>query len=177
MDFTFAEMERFAAVAWGELGANVARKWAEFNAEYFGGTLRPTPIIITSTLPYGHRVADCIGGLNGGRRLIRLNVPAKSDVLVADNNTLLHEMIHQYLAERNEKSKHAGDPWCREIMRLNKQITGTAIWAGRSKTFREGKRIYRANQSGPNGEQSFTQDQIARWPHDNFGINLGRLGA
>lgn len=51
--FTLADMERFAAEAWGDLGMNVVTKWADFNEAYFDKKLRPIPLIITPTLPYG----------------------------------------------------------------------------------------------------------------------------
>ena len=51
---------------------------------------------------------------------------------MADNSTLLHEMLHQYLHERGEESKHNGEPWRREIMRITWLITGKEIWAGAS---------------------------------------------
>jgi hypothetical protein len=95
-------------------------------------------LIITPTLPFGKRIADCAGGPECDYRLIRLNIPKTTGHgayhLVANNNTLLHEMVHQHLQERGDNPKHAGRPWCEEIMRLNKQITGREIWAGRTKT-------------------------------------------
>ena len=75
---------------------------------------------------------------------ITLNVPKDHGLLLADNNTLLHEMIHQLLFERGEPAGHDSDGWRREIMRLTKVITGKEKWAGRSMTKRvkgaDGKR-------------------------------------
>ena len=170
-EFTLADMRRFAAEAWGELGVNTVKSWAYFNERYFGGVLRPIPIVITPTLPYGRRLADC------GGRLIRVNVPKDHNRLVADNNTLLHEMIHQYLGERGENTGHDSEGWRREIMRLTKEITGKEIWAGRSKTVRREKQIVRVNEPHADGRQSLPQKQIARWPHDGLGIDLGSLGS
>jgi hypothetical protein len=84
-------------------------------------------------------------------------------------------MIHQYLFERGEDASHAGDSWRREIMRLNKALTGTEIWAGRSKTARVDGEVTRINEPNADGSPSVSQGRIARWPHD-FGIDLGRLG-
>src|SRR5262245_8920095 len=112
-------MDRFAAAAWGELGANIVKKWAEFNERYFGGSLRPIPLIITSTLPYGRLIGSCSYNPKTGSRLIKLNLPSCHNLLVADYNTLIHEMVHQYLQERGEDPHHASSGWCREIMRLN----------------------------------------------------------
>jgi len=168
-------MERFAVEAWGDLGRKVVTKWAEFNERYFGGKLKPIPIIITPTLPFGKRIADCSARPEHGR-LIRLNLPKDHNRLVADNNTLLHEMIHQFLCERGEDPDHKSNGWRAEIMRLNKLITGREIWAGRSKTKRIGKQVIRINEEHPDGRKSITQRQIARWPHDGCGIDLGVLG-
>jgi hypothetical protein len=49
-------MRRHAAEAWGELGAGVADNWAKYNAAYFDGVLKPIPLIISQTLPFGHRI-------------------------------------------------------------------------------------------------------------------------
>jgi len=175
-------MERFASEAWGDLGRNVVNKWVEFNETYFAGELRPIPLMITPTLPYGRRVADC-SGCAGHGRLIRVNLPKDHNVLVADYNTLLHEMIHQFLLERGESPKHESEGWRREIMRLNKMIIGKEIWAGRSKTVRKkdpadskSSYVVRINEPAPDGRPSLSQRQISRWPHDGCGINLGQLG-
>lgn len=90
------------------------------------------PIVVTSTQPFGSRVAFCSYSApdqadrpRTGRtnkvdrphgRTITLNVPTRYDCLVADNATLLHEMVHQYLFERGEPAKHDSDGWRREIM-------------------------------------------------------------
>ena len=175
--FSIDDMRRFGLEAWGELGANVVEKWCEFNATYFGGALKPVPLVITNTQPFGHRIGFCSYDPDTSGRTITLNVPARHKVLVADNGTLLHEMLHQYLNERGENPKHAGEPWRREIMRLTKVITGRDVWAGRSKTVRANGSIIRMNAPHPvSGEPSVPQKVIARWPHDGFGINFGKLG-
>jgi hypothetical protein len=174
--FSIEDMRRFALEAWGELGANVVEKWREFNTTYFGGALRP-PLVISNTQPFGNRIGVCSYNPDTSGRTITLNVPVQHNVLVADNGTLLHEMLHQYLHERGENPKHAGEPWRREIMRLTKAITGREIWAGQSKTVRDNGKVIRINAPHPvSGEPSVPQKVIARWPHDGFGINFGKLG-
>src|SRR5262245_21855516 len=135
--FSIEDMRRFALEAWGELGANVVEKWCEFNTTYFSGALKPVPLVITNTQPFGKRIGFCSYDPDASGRTITLNVPGRYNGLLADNDTLLHEMLHQYLFERGENAKHAGEPWRREIMRLTKVITGREIWAGRSKTVRD----------------------------------------
>lgn len=179
MNFTFDDMERFAAEAWGSLGAAVARKWREFNERYFSGGLKPIPIVLTNTLPFGHLIAFCSYNPGSSGRTITLNVPKDHEKLLADNATLLHEMVHQCLFERGEDAAHASEGWRREIMRLTKELTGNEIWAGRSRTIRRDGKVVRINEPHPvTGEVSLGQQRIARWPHSDSvaGIELGKLG-
>jgi hypothetical protein len=181
--FTLADMERFAGEAWGELGRAIVQQWHHFNRRYFAGGLRPVPVVITHAQPFGKRVAFCsYAGADRAGRTITLNVPKHHRQLVADNNTLLHEMIHQLLFERGEPAGHDSEGWRREIMRLTKLITGKEIWAGRSMTKRvagaDGKltKVIHLNAPHEGGHASLRQAEIARWPHEDSGINLGRLG-
>jgi hypothetical protein len=175
-------MERFAAEAWGQLGTDTVRKWVEFNDRYFGGKLRPVPLVMTHTQPFGKRLAFCSYNPGSLGRTITVNVPKDHSMLLADNGVLLHEMIHQHLFERGEDAAHASDGWRREIMRVHMDITGNEIWAGRSMTKRvigsDGKksRVVRINESKRDGTGSLGQDEIATWPH-SCGVRLGKLGA
>ena len=176
-------MERFATEAWGPLGAKTVERWVEFNQIYFGGGLRPVPVVITHAQPFGKRLAFCsYAGADRADGTITLNVPKDHGLLLADNNTLLHEMIHQLLFERGEPAGHHSEGWRREIMRLTKLITGKEIWAGRSMTKRvkgaDGKlsKVVRINEPHADGRASLRQAEIACWPHDGCGIDLGRLG-
>jgi hypothetical protein len=176
--FTVDDMRRFAGEAWGQLGVEIVEKWCEFNVAYFDGALKPVPLVISNAQPFGKRLAFCSYNPGASGRTITLNVPKFHNVLVADNNTLLHEMVHQFLFERGELAAHASGPWRREIMRLTKLITGREIWAGPSKTVRVNGSIIRMNAPHPEtGEQSLPQKIIARWPHDELGIDFGRLGS
>ena len=86
-------------------------------------------------------------------------------------------MLHQWLFERGENSAHAGEPWRREIMRLTKLITGKTIWAVPSKTVHQNGKATRINAPhSETKEPSLPQAIIARWRHDELGINLGFLG-
>jgi hypothetical protein len=60
--FSFDDMQRFAMEAWGELGTNTVLRWSEFNDRFFGGVLRPIPLVISNTLPFGHMLAFCSDG-------------------------------------------------------------------------------------------------------------------
>jgi hypothetical protein len=178
-------MREFAEEAWGPFGGKVVSKWVKFNKLYFGNKLEPVPVVITHTQPYGK---FCSYSPNAHGRTITVNVPKKPGyhgqfyALLADNCTLLHEMVHQCLFERGEDASHDSEGWRREIMRLNKQITGKEIWCGRSMSKRvEGddgrlSKVIRINEPHADGRESLSQGVIARWPHDKFDINLGSLG-
>jgi hypothetical protein len=170
--FTVEDMRRFAGEAWGQFGIKVVERWCEYNTTYFNGALRPVPLVITHTQPFGKRLAFCSYNPNSTGRTITLNVPKQHNSLLADNDTLLHEMVHQLLFERGENAAHDGQPWRREIMRLTRQITGREIWAGRSVTVRRDKRVVRINAPHPETkEPSLPQAAIAQWPHDGLGID------
>ena len=180
--FTVEDMRRFAGEAWGPLGADIVEKWCEFNAIYFDNALRPVPLVITHTQPFGKRLGFCSYNPDASGRTITLNVPqrkysGRQYALLADNNSLLHEMVHQFLFERGENAAHLSPGWRREIMRLTKQIIGKTIWAGPSTTVRREGRVTRINAPHPEtGEPSLPQKIIARWPHDGLGIDFGCLG-
>jgi hypothetical protein len=176
-DFTIDDMYRFATEAWGPLGTTTVDKWKEFNERYFDGRLRPVPLVITNTQPFGKRLAFCSynSAYNASGRTITLNVPKDHQSLLADNGVLLHEMIHQALFERGTDAAHASEGWRNEIMRLHWLITGSVIWAGRSLVKRIDGKAVRINAPRSDGTASMTQGSIARWPH-SAGIDLGRLG-
>jgi hypothetical protein len=174
--FTVADMRRFAGEAWGALGVNIVDKWCEFNAQYFANMLKPIPLVITNTQPHGNLLAFCSFNPATGGRTITLNVPKDHKRLLADYNTLIHEMVHQFCHERGEDAKHLGAPWRREIMRLTKQITGQEIWCGKSQTVRRDGQVVRMNIPHPQTKQpSLPQSIIARWPHDGLGIDFGEF--
>jgi hypothetical protein len=80
---TFDDMLRFATEAWGPLGANTVRVWSLYNERYFGGVLKPIPLVITQTMPFGRRLAFCSHYPNGGGRTITVNVPGAHEKLLA----------------------------------------------------------------------------------------------
>src|SRR5215475_13292806 len=95
--FTFDDMRKFATEAWGSLGADTVLMWGLFNEVYFGGVLKPVPLVLTQAQPFGKHLAFCSYRPNANGRTITLNVPQNHSRLRADNNTLLHEMLHQFL--------------------------------------------------------------------------------
>jgi len=160
--FSVEDMRRFAGEAWGQTGADIVDRWCEFNAKYFANALKPVPLVITNTQPFGKRLAFCSYNPDASGRTITLNVPSAHKKLLADNNTLLHEMVHQFLFERGENAAHLSPGWRREIMRLTKIITGKDIWAGPSKTVRRDGVVVRINAPHPQtGEASLPQKNSA----------------
>jgi hypothetical protein len=91
MPFDFADMLKFATEAWGPKGARTVQVWSDFNKKYFDGALKPVPLVITNTQPFGKRLAFCSYCSNGSGRTITVNVPKDHNKLLADNDTLLHE--------------------------------------------------------------------------------------
>lgn len=198
--FTFELMREFAVEGWGDVGAAVVDQWAAYNQRFFGGELRPIPLVIEARRPLGNRVVDCTAGGSRstpriGGRLIRFNIWLERGKRVADNGALLHAMLHQLLLQRGENAEHSGAPWRREIMRLTEAVTGKPVWAGRSIVKRvpaakpifaikrdgRGKErrvpivVQRVDERPPDDRVALTQQQIARWP-EGSGVDLGRLG-
>jgi hypothetical protein len=137
---------RICAASVGRHGDSLASTSLTSGANSNDNALRPVPLVLTNTLPFGKRLAFCSYNPDSSGRTITLNVPQNHKVLLADNNTLLHEMVHQFLFERGEYASHDGAPWRREIMRLTKRITGKEIWAG---PVRQNGKAIRINASHP----------------------------
>lgn len=164
-EVTFDEMLLIATRAFHDLGTRTVRLWAQYNRAYFGGALKPIPVLYVPVSPYGHWV-----GQTRGLRLIYLMFehPRKRPwPLVRD--VLLHEMVHQALLEQGRDPHHKRQPWCNEIMRISRDYFGKTFWAGREAVgkVRTGKRrkSFKFNVPGPNGEESLKQAVISSWPH------------
>ena len=66
------------------------------------------PLVLTQTQPFGKRLAFCSYNPSTTGRTITPNVPKVHKSLLANNGTLLHEMVHQFLFERGEHAGHDG---------------------------------------------------------------------
>jgi len=176
-EMTFAEMETFLRAGWGDFGKSVAKSWRSINRNFFKGKLEPCPIVITPTSPYGHWIGLCCGDTQNRRaNLIYLTIPNQSNQLLADNDTLLHEMLHAYLYQVGEPAAHEDLPWMREITRIS-AMRGVMIKAQRDKIIKvrqpDGSR--KSKRVKPEG--SLSQADIARWPHTvSDWPTLGALG-
>lgn len=180
---SLTDMRRFLEIGWGDLGLRVAAQWQAYNERHFASGLQPIPILLVSTSPYGHWLGcTYCAHLQRRAHLIQLTYPAQGKVLIADKGVLLHEMIHQKLAEDGQTPKHEAQPWCDEIMRIHHELTGKRIWAtpetvGKlplDKATGKRKSIRQQMQDPATGKPSLDRMEIATWPH-SVGIRLGRL--
>jgi hypothetical protein len=142
--FSLQTMAAFCGEAWGAAGLAAVRMWARLNETYFGGTLRPIPIIFIPISP-DNRVADYHDGENG--RMIRLVMPSDGRTINYAEN-LIHEMSHQAVAEQGRDPSHASADWRKEIRRLSMAIGGHDIEI-----------------------EKCSERYLAQWP-SNFGVNL-----
>lgn len=165
-NITLHQARQIAGCAFGERGKRIVDLWKQYNTEYFGEGLKPVPIILVPVSPYGHWYGLCCGTSENRTALIYLMSNLEWDQMRA---ILLHEMIHQKLFEDGEAPSHESGGWRREIMRISEDYFGKPFWAGKYtvKKVRDAdgrRRSVRANQAGPNGEDSISQREIASWP-------------
>lgn len=171
--YTFADMKRGLVRGWGDLGARTADCWRDYNRRFFGGELEPMPMFFIPVAPYGKCIAwTCTA--HPVTHIALCRPKTRNPGWTADRNTLLHEMIHAWLDQQGLDPHHDGTPWCKEIMRLHRAITGKEIFAGRSKVTKvktaDGTRkSVRVQEKG-----SLGQAEIARWPR-SCGIKLGEF--
>ena len=163
---SYGEMEAMLNRAFGERGIETARAWQAYNTSYFDSRLEPVPIFHVAATPDSRWWGLCTGSWNQ-RRVANIQIgKAAGD---GWRETLLHEMVHQALFEAGLVPGHDGEPWRNEIMRISRDHFGVEFWAGAytvAKIRREpGRRIsIRVNKSGPAGEASLPQSDIAHWP-------------
>ncbi len=153
------------AWSWGELGVATADLWHQFNRDYWQGELHPCPIWFPSASPYGNWIGLYSANPDGQSLHIQIT-QNQTGSLASVGDILLHEMIHQYLAETRQDTQHNAVPWCSEIMRLSREIWGQEIWASPAlprKNLKTGKSI-RVQALGPDGQTSLTRKEIAGWP-------------
>jgi hypothetical protein len=154
---SFDDALLIAERCFGELGRKTIFLWQRYNEEYFSGSLEVTPVLYVPTSPYGHWI-----GLHRADRNIYLMPPAPSRPWSRVRAVLLHEMIHQNLSQSGKDVRHAGEPWCREIMRISMHFD-RKIWAGKY-TVRNGQRVNTAPPLATNA-RILNQREIASWPH------------
>lgn len=88
-------------------------------------------------------------------------------------DVLFHEMIHQFLFENNENAKHDSKEWCREIMRLGKEIWDYDFFASPTKVRKQKLDDGTLHSVRKQDEGSISRTKIARFPQSlNLNINV-----
>jgi hypothetical protein len=158
---TFVEMRQMLGWSFGDEGRLIADLWDAFNERHWDGRLVPVPLFFPRVTTYGHWLG--LYTCNAANESIhiqlkfQLTTKQKADVL-------LHEMVHQFLAECGQNPKHNGIPWCNEIMRLTKEIWGVEIHASPSVPRKKDGRSVRIQKPSAIGQESISRPQIAAWP-------------
>lgn len=146
---------------YGKEGLEFARLWCSFNDQLFGGKLSPVPIYQPTASPWGH----WIGLYSGNDRNESLSIQiVRGKTREQKIAILLHEMVHQRLHETGDNPDHNSPAWCREIMRLTREIWATEIWASPSVPRKVNGVSSRIQKPAPDGRLSLTRKEIAGWP-------------
>jgi hypothetical protein len=178
-----------AALLWGEAGTYAAAELARINRELFAGSIPPMPVVIAMT-PYGH----CIGLTGAPRWLESPRVTLAPEIFTGSrdkydgagrwvrgrlrggprqvSDVLTHELIHAALILRGEDSQHNGDPWCKLITELSRDVLGLDITA---RPVRPRRVPNPARETDPEAPKTIVkriphpgaldQMQLARWPY------------
>jgi hypothetical protein len=161
----FDDVVLIAERCFGEHGCKTVNLWKQYNEAYFGGVLKPTPVLYVPTSPYGHWVGCTIPDAN-----IYLMPVADRRPWSYVRGVLLHEMVHQHLEQIEKDWHHAGQPWCAEIMRISRMF-GFNVWAGKYTVVKVDGQSKRANKRAPadlTPDYSLNQCDISHWPAGGF---------
>lgn len=158
---SITEFRKLMHWTYSDRGTALAAAWEWLNHQCFHGVLLPCPILLPSSPPYGHWVGLCTGNPEGETVHIQL----KRDMpLPAHFDVLLHECIHAYLREKNEPTSHNELPWCREIMRLSKELWDVDVWASPSQPRKVKGASRRVQKLSSDGRESISLPKISQWP-------------
>lgn len=165
---TLEQLEQMMAWSFGAEGASVAKLWGAFNRELWGGALMPCPIWFPAATAYG----KWAGLYTRNQDYQSLHIQIKHGVSFDDKaGILLHEMVHQYLGESRQDTKHNAKPWCSEIMRITEKVWGVQIWASPSSPRKVGGASVRVQALSPTGKESIPRACLAGWPH-SMGLSV-----
>ena len=98
----------------------IERRFSEFNAQYFGGQLPTVPVRLTSARTYlgqlgFKRRRTLLGGTKNYDFVLRISI--RTDLPEQEvEDTLLHEMIHLYIASKQLKDTSAHGRLFRQLM-------------------------------------------------------------
>lgn len=163
---TIEEFRKLMEWTYSDRGVELSRAWEWMNDQCFYGMLRPCPILLPSSPPYGHWLGLCTGNFEGETVHIQLKRDLEQGVHF---NVLLHECLHAYLRETRQHIDHNAKPWCHEIMRLTREIWGVEIHACPSSPRKINGRSVRVQKPSATGQASITQSEISNWP-DSIGL-------
>jgi hypothetical protein len=158
--FTQDDLEIVATKSFGDLGAQTAKLFAQYNADYFDGRVQPVPVLYVPTSPYGHWV-----GQAQAQKLIYVMFPGNGRDWDFTRSVLLHEMLHHFLYASGENSKHAGKPWAREVIRLSAQIWGRQFVKVSDKIRKIDGHSVRIRAIGEPRDGVLAVRELACWPH------------
>ena len=110
----------------------IEHRFSEFNSQIFGGQLPTVPVHLTSARTYlgqlgFKRKHTLLGGIKNYDFVLRIST--RTDLPEQEiEDTLLHEMIHLYIANRQQKDTSAHGTLFRQLMadincRYNRHIT------------------------------------------------------
>lgn len=133
------------------------------NALHFAGQLPAVPVAIGITTYGGCR------GLT--RSQPASQAPAR--ITIASNqftnlgevsDVVLHEMVHVHLQTTGRDSRHAGQPWCDEIIRISRHY-GRDVTAAPPRSKRIGAHVVKVTPDG-----ALSRGELAHWP-----VSIGGL--
>ena len=158
---TVQQLRQMMGWVYGADGEQLADLWHGLNVRLWGGRLEPVPMWMPTCTSWGRWIG--LYTHNGSGRSLSIQVKWQlgpqgwADVL-------LHEMVHQALAEAGRCTAHNAVPWCQEIMRISQELWGVRVWASPSVPRRVGGISKRVQAPAADGTSSITRRELAGWP-------------
>lgn len=167
---TVQQLRQMMGWVYGADGEHLADLWQGLNVRLWGGRLEPVPMWMPTCTSWGRWIG--LYTHNGSGRSLSIQVKWQlgpqgwADVL-------LHEMVHQALAEAGRCTAHNAVPWCQEIMRISQELWGVKVWASPSVPRRVGGISKRVQAPAADGTSSITRRELAGWPW-RIGLHVRR---
>lgn len=167
---TVQQLRQMMGWVYGADGEHLADLWQGLNVRLWGGRLEPVPMWMPTCTSWGRWIG--LYTHNGSGRSLSIQVKWQlgpqgwADVL-------LHEMVHQALAEAGRCTAHNAVPWCQEIMRISQELWGVRVWASPSVPRRVGGISKRVQAPAADGTSSITRRELAGWPW-RIGLHVRR---
>jgi hypothetical protein len=158
---TVHQLREMLGWSYGADGEQLADLWHALNILLWDGRLEPVPMWLPTCTSWGRWVG--LFTHNGRGRSLSIQVKWQLGHQ-GRANVLLHEMVHQALAETGRCTKHNAEPWCQELMRLSATLWGVSIWASPSVPRRVDGKSMRVQALSPDGMPSISRRQMAGWP-------------